>query len=325
MGQYFSRTWLSRAASLFLVGLLLVIVAKEYLADGLWATAVKEVGFAMMISFIIWGLFEAQISSETEEAWSKRIEKVSESVFQAVLRKNLPKELLDEVNNLILDISLIRRDMQVTYTISDLKIGNEDPCFEAVSVKSTMDFCMQNISSDVVEWPVKVLLPNPVDPRLKAHVKVLEVSVRKGGESIKIDFAAAQEKFRAALDEADSRPHIPFDAGDVSLNAGEECEFSATYIMVKECEDSELLQTLYPTKSLRVTVFDSDPDGRRTLFAESVHRTELEPFASHEETRDDGAKDAPETVSFPTARIFKIPGYVLPHQGVLIWWKRKPT
>ena len=79
--------------------------------------------------------------------------------------------------------------------------------------------------------------------------------------------------------------------------------------MAKEAEDTELLQTLHPADGLRVTIFDQCVDGRRVTFARSVHRNPIVPLAS-----EDGS----------IAKIFTIPGYLLPHQGVLIWWKRNP-
>lgn len=295
-----------RGALLFLLGLVLILLAKYVMAETVFQTGVKEVGFALLISVIVWGLFENQISNNAEAVWDLRIERLTDSVFQAVLRKDLPKGLLDEANNLVLNNSAIRENFQVTYTLDDLSITSSDPCFSAVRVQAIMEFRMKNVGTDVFKWDVNLALPNPVHTALKQLVEVNRVTVTKGGEPITLDLEAAQTKFLKGVAESNGT-HILYHAGTVDLNPGESCEFEATYQMIKESEDSEYLQTIYPCDGLRVTIVDVAPESSRTVFADAVHRHELQETESSSE---------------PKARIFKIPGYLLPHQGVLIWWKK---
>jgi hypothetical protein len=308
MGKSRFRKILTRGAFLALVGFLLLIIAHEWL-KGLPYLAFHEIGFALLVSVVIWGLFEHVISTDAEEVWDRRMERLTNNVFQAVLRKDLPKGLLDEANNLVLNNAVVRRNFQVTYTLSDVTVSDVDPCLEAVAVQAVMEFEMENVSTDVFDWDVKLALPNPVHPSLKRLVEVSGLEVTKGNEVLQLDLEAAREAFQAALAQV-AATHIPFRAGTVKLNPGETCRFSATYMMIKEGEDSEYLQTLYPADGLRITLFDPGAGTKRLLFASAVHRHELE---------------ATESSSIPKARIFRIPGYLLPHQGVLIWWKKKPT
>jgi hypothetical protein len=78
--------------------------------------------------------------------------------------------------------------------------------------------------------------------------------------------------------------------------------------MAKEEEDTELLQTRYPTDSLSVTIFDHGPT-RRIVRARSIHLGDL---------RDDTPKEANGCYNFTLDR------YFLPHQGFAIWWKKSP-
>jgi hypothetical protein len=180
---------------------------------------------------------------------------------------------------------------------------------ECVLVDAVVEFSTTNVSTDTVCWDAKIGLPNPIHPGLKRLVGVTDIRLTKGGEPIHVDRASADEKFRQVL-EADSTTSVPFEAASVSLEPGENCEFFARYVMAKESEDTELLQTMVPTNGLRVTIFDQASDGRRLIFARSVHRQKLESVPSAETPNQ--------------AKIFTIPGYLLPHQGVLIWWKRNP-
>ncbi|MDP5279937.1 hypothetical protein Q9Q95_13460 [Sphingomonas sp. DG1-23] len=304
------KGYLTRIILLVLAASLLLLLSKYVFPTGLMHVGTHEVGFALIVSLVVWSLFEAQLSQEAEATWDARIERVTKNVFQAVLRRDLPKELLDEANNLVLNSSLMRQGFTVTYTLMDDKFcpagGDELDC---VLVEAIMEFTMRNVSTDTICWPVALALPNPVHPKLKDRVKVTSIDVRKGGESVVLDLVNAEANFRVAM-RANENTAVRYAAGEVSLNRGESCTFSATYVMAKEVEDSELLQTLYPADGVRITVFDRAGDARRVTFARSVHRQMLEHI--------------PSDLRHPTAKIFKIPGYLLPHQGVLIWWKKKP-
>lgn len=297
---------LRRGLLLFVLGLLLILFS-EWSMTGLWSTAVKEIGFALIVSVIVWSIFENRISAEAETVWDRRIERVTNNVFQAVLRKDLPKPLIDEAHNLVLNGSAIRRNFSVTYTLQDHKIDSGDPCLEAVLVMAVMEFEMVNVSSDVFDFKVNLSLPNPVHPELKKLLKVNSAVVKKGGVPLDLDLEKAKKDFAEAL-KTDGKTHIPYSAGTVTLNPQETCFVTFSYVMVKEAEDSELLQTLYPADGLRITVFDAGAPGIRSLYATAVHRHELEQT---------------ESSSDPSAKIFKVSGYLLPHQGVLIWWKKR--
>lgn len=270
-----------------------------------------EVGFALIVSLVVWALFEAQLSQEAEKTWDQRVERVTQNVFQAVLRKDLPKELLDEANNLVLNTSLIRSGFTVTYTLSDtcfeLEPGTDVEC---VVLEALMEFTMQNVSTDDVCWTVALLLPNPVHGGMKRLVEVRSLAVTKGGEAVSLDLDQARSEFETQLQD-NRKTAVTFSPGEVLLRPGESCEFSASYVMAKESEDTELLSTRYPADGLRVTIFDSAGDKKRITFARSVHRQDVESVSAGD--------------SGNAAKIFRIPGYLLPHQGVLIWWKRRPS
>src|SRR5690606_22495926 len=146
---------------------LLIGISRYIFPVGALHYAFHEVGFALLVAIIVWGLFEAQLSHEAESTWQKRIQRVSENVFQAVLRKDLPKALLDEANNLVLNSSLIREGFSVTYNLSDGKFQLEECESECVLVDAIMEFTMRNVGTDTVVWPVRAALPNPIHPDLK--------------------------------------------------------------------------------------------------------------------------------------------------------------
>lgn len=302
-----------RIMAIGFAGLSLLFLAHLWLKDkeSVSFLLAHEIGFALIVSLVVWALFEAQLSHEAEATWDQRIERVTKNVFQAVLRKDLPKALLDEANNLILNSSLIRDSFTVTYTLRDAQFeSGSEGTVDCVLVEAVMEFTMRNVSTEDHSWPVKLSLPNPVHAGMKCLVAVRDVSVSKGGETVTLDLEAARKEFETLLQD-NTQTAVPFIAGDVMLRPGESCHLSASYVMAKEAEDTELLSTLYPADGLRITLFDLAGDTKRVKFARSVHRQPVETLSSGE----DGSG----------AKIFRLPGYLLPHQGVLIWWKKRPS
>lgn len=299
-----------RVLMLLLSSALLLLSSHFLFPDGILHTLLHEVGFALLVSVVVWSLFEGQLSHEAEATWNERIKRVSQNVFHAVLGKELPKPLIDEAQTLILNSNLIRRKFAVTYTLSDGSFEQApNSVAECVLVTAVMNFSMQNISANEIAWTPGIALPNPVHPALKDQVKVQKFAVTRGGKPVNLDLTKAEQTFRNNL-KNDGNTHVAYEGGTIRLQPNEICEFTAEYVMAKEPEDSEFLQTLHPSDGLRLTVFDQAGDGRRVMFADAVHRRKLEISGDQ---------------SVGGAKIFTIPGYLLPHQGVLIWWKKKPT
>ena len=303
-----ARVW--RVITVFLLGVYLLCWSEHLEKRPFWHTLTHEIGFALLVSSIVWSLFELHMAQDADREWSKRIEKISQNVFLAVLRKDLPKALIDEARTSALDTDLIRYDFTVSYTLRDHKIdlggGNSLDC---VLMIASVSFSMHNISSKTVRWGVRLGLPNPIHLDMKALTKVSEVKARRHGTLLPLkDPKVSEAEFREAI-KSDENATVTYDAGTADIAPGETLDFNATYTMAKESEDSELLQTRYPTDRLSVTIFDQTGDGDRVVFAKAVHRTTIENEASPDNS---------------STKIFKIPGYLLPHQGVLIWWKRTP-
>ena len=217
----------SRVAFLLISATTLLLLSK-YVLTGFWEAASHEVGFALLVSAVVWTLLEAQLRQESDALWDRRIEQATRNVFQAVLRKDLPKGLLDEANNLVLNSTLIRTNFAVTYTLSDdsFSMGDGEDA-ECVLVEAVMEFQMRNIGTDVVSWSAGLRLRNPIHPDLKRKVAVHHVQITKGAEPVQIDMAGGQRVFEEELGD-DRLTAVSFDVGDVKLQPGETCSFVAS-------------------------------------------------------------------------------------------------
>src|SRR5687768_17225178 len=78
-----------------------LLVSEYVYKEGILHYAFHEVGFAFLVSLVVWTLFELHRATQADEEWSRRIKNIGENVFLAVLRKDLPQRLMDEANALV--------------------------------------------------------------------------------------------------------------------------------------------------------------------------------------------------------------------------------
>jgi hypothetical protein len=265
----------------------------------------REIGFALLIAVMIWLIFEYFSREESEVAWNRRINTITENVFFGVLGRNLPKEATREAHSLLLDQTFVRSGFHVNYVLTDdnYDIGTETRPY--IKLNATARYVMKNIGNSKATLPVKIGLPNPILNELKSKCAVNRIIVKRNGNSEDFNLTTSEEEFRKSL-ENNSLFSVPFNGPQLDLSPDETVEIVFDYTMAKEEEDTEIGQTLYPTDSLSITVVDRNPK-KRVVRARSIHPTELE---------DDTSAQAEGTYNFRLNR------YVLPHQGFVIWWKK---
>jgi hypothetical protein len=64
----------------------------------------QEVGFALIVALVIWGMWEYFSQAETEDQWNARIERVAKSVFFGVFKPNFPEEMIQEANRFFSEV-----------------------------------------------------------------------------------------------------------------------------------------------------------------------------------------------------------------------------
>lgn len=267
--------------------------------------ALHEIGFGLLVAVITWALFEHFSSKQSEEQWNERIETIAQNVFMGVFRRNFPKPLIDEANDLILEQKLIRTSFHVSYIIEDSECSDGNGgTLSYVKMAATVRFKMRNISNQKTEFPLSVLLPNPITIPLKEQTKVHKITTKMNGSATTHSLDEAESRFREALMN-DAKSQIPFSAGHVVLDPGQEVEIISEYTMAKEEEDTEIFQTSYPAESIYVTIVDKNP-GHRYVRARTIHRVNIE---------NDSASESQGVYNYHLDK------YLLPQQGFVFWWK----
>lgn len=179
-----------------------------------------------------------------------------------------------------------------------------------VVVSAVLTFTVTNVGRMPAAYPVKIGLPDPIHPALRARCVVNDLDVVKHGIRNSYLSAHAQTELQRQIDDPTPKTSFLYDAGNVQLEPNESIEVRADHVMIKEPEDTEMLRMLYPCNGVTITITDRATDGRRAIFARAIHRTDIEDQSSR---------------SNSATKIFRISSYLLPHQGVLIWWKRGPA
>lgn len=305
-----SRLITQRLAIAFLASVVLLIAPTIYPVSEHPTIAgfLHEIGFALFVAIVVWAVFEYFSNAETEDHWNDRIEKITKNVFFGVFRRNFPEGLIKEATILLLDHTFLRKSLDITYTLADGSyINREGRPQSFVKLGAITRFKIVNISNSDAGYPIGVGLPNPLIDEMKQFCKVNRMYVRRGDAVEEFDLDEAEKKFRTNIKD-DNIYQVNFEVSSILIKSGEEVEFVSDYMMAKEEEDTELLQTRYPTDSLSVTILDHGPT-ERIVRARSIHLGNL---------RNDTPKEGNGCYNFTLDR------YFLPHQGFVIWWKKVP-
>ncbi|WP_439471877.1 hypothetical protein [Brevundimonas sp.] len=298
-----------RVTGLVVVALLLLLLSEFVVKAEPAHTLLHEIGFAFIVSAVLWLVFELHLSNKSEKTWEGRIDNIIQNVFLGVLRKDLPKGLIDEVQRVILDAQFVRRQYRIEYRLKDATFAatpqTQSDCVEMVV---RLSYKLTNITKQILPLELKITLPNPIHPALKTFNQVQSFKVFREGKEIALDLSQARAGFQKALKD-DTTTEVPFVLPEIQIGPGHEISVEAEYAMAKEAEDSELLEMLYPGDGLEMTIDDRGVAGRRLVYARSVHRVGIEADVS---------------AINPETKYLRIEDYVLPSQGVLVWWKRTP-
>lgn len=315
-----SGSWITRLGEnigwqpvvLLALGLLFIPGSQGLSEYPTFSLLMKESGFALLVSVFVWLSFEFASNKKQERRIDDRIERITKNVFAGVFRRDLPEGLIDEASLIVLEAKVIRRDFQVIYTLSDdTYIKANGTAAPYVSLRAVSSFVLKNASRETHDVPIGVGLPNPIEKGLREKANVISITVSpttpSGGPERELDLKEAKEKMRAEMTD-DRSTNVYCIPEELPLKPGEEVRVKADYVMAKEVEDTEVLQSLYPSDGLHLTIVDPQHD-KRIVRARSLHRVPLEG------NPQDGD---------PSLSVYNINHHMLPHQGVLVWWKTKP-
>jgi hypothetical protein len=317
-GLFTTNLWLAVLGGLLLITISYYVFpvsdgVNEYPPVPTWTrilhSGTHEIGFALIVAAVIWRMFEFFAQKESKDQWDGVVEQISQNVFAAMLKRELPEKLITQAFDLILNQQFIRTDVVFTFMISaaTYTVENHAPKpFVRLNVVAKSK--IKNVSNATARIPLGMSLPNPMIDELKPFCIVKKIAVKTGGVWTDFDLTNAERSFRAAMID-DARKEVPFLLDEMVFAPKEEKEVIIDYVLAKEEEDNEVVQMRFPAESLLITVVDDAP-GTRVIRAKAIHPADLENLSISDDI-------GPYT--------YKLDQFLLPHQGFVIWWKTRPT
>lgn len=289
---------------------LVAIFVSDAVGSPAWVKLLlKDVGFALLVAVFVWGFFEVAYRQKQDVRLDERIERITKNVFFGVFRRDLPGALIDEASMLVLEAKIVREKFSVHYTLSDGNYqGADGSQHPFVRLRAVSSFVLRNVTRETVNVPIGVRIPNPIDPGLRAESNVISIKVtdRPSANERELDLTHALEKMRREM--SDDRALLCRCIPEIlELRRGQRVRVAMEYVMAKETEDTEVLQSRYPSDGLKLIVIDTAP-SKRIVRARSIHRENL---------IDDSSPDEPGT------NIYTLDNHLLPFQGAIVWWKNR--
>jgi hypothetical protein len=162
---------------------------------------------------------------------------------------------------------------------------------------------MKNITDQVQRFPIRVTVPDPVLPELRDRVAVTNVQMWRDGKRQNLSLTQAETSFRRDL--AAGSGSATFNIGEIEVHPDEKIEFTFSYRMAKGVDDAEVLQSMYASDSLRISVVDYGQQPR-SIRVNAIHPDPIEHLASEEDGK---------------AHNYRINRYLMPHHGAVLYWR----
>ncbi len=277
-----------------------------------WAALLREIGFALTISFVIGWLIE-QDSWRRQEAFVEEFSnRVSRDVFASVLGKFLPVEFQEAFLN-VGRSHVIRSNMVIRYELSEFDEAEARaiPSLREDFIKLHIftDYTLKNISGST--YTHKIVNAYPVRSESAFHRDCSHMArICIGKQEL------SREEINALITEADEdrQDYSKFEKEYV-LQRGEELQITYENVLVKERSDNEVWVSLIPTDRLWIHC-DAGHLETPVTFGVTAHF----PSGMDERLKPDGehgrARDA-------NGGVWASRGPVLPYQSVVFWWRER--
>lgn len=270
----------------------------------------KAVGLTIVAAVAISSTVDHRTREYFFEQLSNKTEQLGSNVITGMFESNHPDRLFEIIRTNILQKKIIRRSIDVNYTLSDLSF--DDPTHSLygkkfLRVDVILSTITENVSLDlgakggIVEVPLGLALPSPMYDELKPFVRIN--GFRIGDDEIAVgDIDKINVKLQESLKDDNavdakvdiSKFEIPF-AGSITC--------SGSYTMVKEIDDTEVFRTAEIAENIHLTVVDKSSHNL-IIQARSMSQGKLHNQKS------------------PTAQQWKLDDLSLPLQGIMVWWKQ---
>lgn len=269
-------------------------------ASKTWIGIFKELSFALLIALIISVGIEESSRKELNEAVSNHVKEIQNNVFNSTFGRNIPKEILSEMEDLVLKADFVRSRHRATYNLSIKNVKEWDPNlrdYKIIVAEATTSYFVRNVSGVTKSFVVKIELEKPPFDELKKYTSIDSVKIR----GIELSSKEIEDGDAIAPDTEDFKK---FEHTIENIAPGAEVEVVSKYKEIKMLNDVEIWRSLLPSDGMTLTL--SLPKEATKWSAHALHREEARLRSSSKES---GVHE------------WAVESGVLPHQGIVFWWR----
>lgn len=275
-----------------------------------FAASLQAFGLTVIAAVFISSTVDYRTRKYFFQELARKTEILGVNILMGMFEARHNPRLFNLVKDKIFEKKIMRRNIDINYTICDLDADFTGTRLEGeqfVRVDVILSTVSENInlartsSNGRVKLPVNLGLPNPMLDELKPYVRIN--SFRIGDDVLdqaRIDDinAELQEKLK---DDASVDAFIKVD--ECWLDPGEQVTVSGSYTMVKELQDTEVFRSIEIAENIHLTVVNRS-SANLVIRARSLSHGTLH-----------GQKS-------PSAQQWKLDDLSLPLQGIMVWWKK---
>lgn len=232
-----------------------------------------------------------------EEFYDNRIREVAQSSFRGVYQSRFPDGLINEVLAVGFSSKVIRENFNLHYKLRRAPVG-----VSGTIVEASAEYSLINISTEAIDIPITLAMPNPINKEMKQYCKIIEYRTDYETQ----DISPLLPKFEA--DRNKNEQVVNIELGKIHLNPAEIRHIVLVYSMAKEVEDTELVRTGTPTHGIRITIHDETGENL-SIGATSIHRCPLKDISPPNDRR---------------VKEYRSSEFFLPQQGFAWFWKQTP-
>ncbi len=287
-------------------------VASSLSAASFLAETLQALGLTIVAAVFISSTVDRRTRSYFFDELARKTEVLGSNVLLGMFESRHHPRLFNLVKEHVFEKNVIRRNIDLNYTLSDLDVdlsgtrleGEQFLAVDVILSTVTENINMaQTAAKGAIDVPIRLALPNPILDELKPHVRIN--GFRIGGETLEADrITEINEQLQRALCD-DKLVDAPVEIGSVKLNPGEQVTVSGSYTMIKELQDTEVFRSAEIAENIHLTV-TSKSKHDLAIRARSLAHGKLYGQPS------------------PSAQQWKLDELSLPLQGIMVWWKKAP-
>ncbi|MBK4721905.1 hypothetical protein JJL56_23915 [Azospirillum sp. YIM DDC1] len=270
------------------------------LSSKTWTSLFKELSFALLIALVISIGIEESSRKELNDAVSDHVKDIQRNVFNSTFGRNIPREILAEVEDLVLKADFVRSRHRAIYTLSIKNVRDWDACLpdrKVIVAEATTSYVVRNVSGVPKDFTVKIELEKPPFDDLKKYTSITSVKIN--------DVELTNDEITDGDANAEDTDNFKkFEYTITSIRPGQEVEVVSKFKEIKMMSDVEIWRSLLPSDGMTLTL--SLPKEATHWGAHALHREEARLRSSSLESR---------------VHEWSVESGVLPHQGIVFWWR----